>query len=150
MNAHVVGFVRFIRLNGGLRLHEIDVLPDFCRAHVLVQIAVGQEQNGAKVIKGEITACTLHSVFPFAVAVNDPLDPFGGNALSVVHHLYQDEFAVSAVGFIHVENRVGGGAGTGEGVENYIVIFRTNLNHSLNQLVRFRGCKGNRLRENSF
>ena len=35
MNAHVIRLVRLIRLDGRFCLHEIDVLPDFLRAHVL-------------------------------------------------------------------------------------------------------------------
>ena len=88
MDAHIIGLVLFIRFDGGFCLHEIDVLPDFCRAHVLVQIAVGQEQDGAEVVKSEVAACTLHSVFPFAVAVDDPFDPFSSDAFGVVHHLH--------------------------------------------------------------
>ena len=39
------------------------------------------------------------------------------NAVSVVHHLHKDESTVAAVSLVHVQNRMGSGAGTGEGVE---------------------------------
>jgi len=141
MNAHIIRFVRLIRLDGRFCLHEIDVLPDFLRAHILVQIAVGQEQDVAEIVEGEVAACTRYSVLPFSVAVNDPLDPFSGNAFGVIHHLHQNEFAVSAVGFVHVENGVSGGAGTSEGVKNYAIWIRGNLKNSCQQTDRFRIIK---------
>ena len=118
MNAHIIRLVLLRWFYRRFCLHEIDVLPDFLRAHILVQIAVGQEQDGAEIVEGEIAARTFLSIFALPVAVNDPLDPFSGNAFGVIHHLHQNEFAVSAVGFVHVENGVGGGARTGEGIEN--------------------------------
>ena len=118
MDAHIIRLVLLRWFNGGFCLHEIDVLPDFLRAHVLIQIAVGQEQDRAEIVEGEVAASSLHGAFALTIAVNDPLDPFGGNGFGVVHHLHQNEFAVSAIGFVHVENGVGGGAGTGEGVKN--------------------------------
>ena len=67
---------------------------------------------------GHLILCLTWGVLYFAltVAVNDPLDPFSGNGFGVVHHLYQNEFAVSAVGSVHVENGVGGSTGTSEGI----------------------------------
>ena len=118
MNAHIIRLVLLRWFYRRFCLHEIDVLPDFLRAHILVQIAVGQEQDGAEIVEGEIAARTFLSIFVFFLAVNDPLDPFSGNAFGVVHHLHQNEFTVSAVGFVHVENGVSGSAGAGKGVEN--------------------------------
>ena len=130
MNAHIIRLVLLRWFYRRFCLHEIDVLPDFLRAYILVQIAVRQEQDGAEIVEGEIAACTFHSIFALPVAFNDPLDPFGGDALGVVHHLYKDEFTVSAVGLVHVENCVGGGAGTGKGVKNYAIWIRGNLKNS--------------------
>lgn len=45
---------------------------------------------------------------------------------------------MSAVGFVHVQHRMGGGAGTGKRIKDNIGIFCDCLNHAFNQCNRFR------------
>ena len=63
--------------------------------------------------------------------MNNTLDPLGGDAVGVVHHLNQDELAMSAIGFVHIQNGVGGGAGTGEGIKNQRILTSGNFQHKL-------------------
>ena len=69
-------------------------------------------------IEAEIAARALHGVFPLAVALDYALDALGGDAVGVVHHLNEDKLAAPAVRLVHVEDSMGGGAGTGKRVED--------------------------------
>ena len=102
---------------GLLRFHEPDIFPDFLRGNGFIQ-AIAHQQWFAQVIEAEIAARTLHGVLALAVATDHALHALGGDAVGVVHHLNEDELAVSAVSFIHVNDSMGGSAGTGEGVED--------------------------------
>ena len=66
-------------------------------------------------------AGALHGVFALAIATDDPAHALGGDAVGVVHHFHQNEFAAAAVRLVHVQNRMSGGTGTGEGVKDDIV-----------------------------
>ena len=102
---------------GLLGFHEPDVFADFLRGNGFIQ-AIAHQQRFAQIVEAEIAARTFHGVLAFAIATDHALHALGGDAVSVVHHLDKDELAVSAVGFVHVEDSMGGGAGTGEGVED--------------------------------
>lgn len=117
VDAHKIRLVRARLRQRGLRIGKVHIFTDLVHAHILIEYITVQ-QRFAQVIKVEIAACTLHGVFALAVATNDTLDPLGGDAVGVVHHFDEDELAVSAIGFVHVENGMSGGAGTGEGVED--------------------------------
>lgn len=69
--------------------------------------------------------------------MDDPLDTLGGDGVGIIAHLHQNEFAVSAIGFIHVKHRMGCGAGACEGIQNQSVLCSGNLQHKLDQTVRF-------------
>ena len=117
--AHEVGLV--LRLFGGqgfFGLHIVDVFPDFLRSYFFVEVAVRQQKYRPQLIVAEIAACAFHGFFALSIAVNYPFNTLGGNAVGVVHHLHKDESTVAAVSLVHVQNRMGSGAGTGEGVEN--------------------------------
>ena len=49
---------------------------------------------------------------------------------------------MSAVGFVHVQYRMGGGAGTGEGIEDNGILISGNFQDKLNQTMRLRRVKG--------
>ena len=117
MLPQVVGIPVFLPVPGAFRLCEPDVFPDYFLVHGLVEIAVDQ-QRLAQFAEAEAASGPLYGGFSLAVAVDDPLYPLGGDALGVVHHFHQDESAVPAVGLVHVQHRVGRGAGPGEGVQN--------------------------------
>lgn len=102
---------------GAFCLCEPDVFPDFFRVHGLIEISVDQ-QGLAQLTEAEAAAGPFQGAFARTVAVDDPFYPLGGDVLGVVHHFYQDESAVSAVGFVHVQHSVGGCAGPGEGVQD--------------------------------
>ena len=117
--AHEVGLVRGLFGGQGLfGLHIVDVFPDFLRAYFFVEVAVRQQKHRPQLIVAEIAAGAFHSFFALSVTVNHPFDTLGGDTVGVVHHLNKNELAVSAVGLVHVEYGVGGGAGTGEGVKD--------------------------------
>ena len=67
---------------------------------------------------GVQAAATFGCVFPLAIAVDDPIDTLRRNAVGIVLHLNQDKLAVAAVGFVHIENGMGGRAGAGKAVED--------------------------------
>lgn len=120
--AHEVGLVRGLFGGQGLfGLHIVDVFPDFLRAYFFVEVAVRQQKHRPQLIVAEIAAGAFHGFFALSIAVNHPFNTLSGNAVGVVHHFHQDEFTVAAVGLVHVQHRMGGSAGTSEGVENYSV-----------------------------
>ena len=92
------------------------------RAYFFVEAAVRQQKRRPRFVVAEITAGAFHRFFVLSIAVNYPFDTLSGDAFGVVHHFYQNEFSISAIGFVHVEYSVGGSAGTGKGVENNIII----------------------------
>ena len=100
-------------------------------SHSFVQ-AIANKQRFAQVIEAEIAARALYGVLALTIAMNNTLDPLGGDAVGVVHHLDQNEFPMPTVSFVHVQNGMGGGAGTGEGVKNNVSIFRYCLNYTFN------------------
>ena len=99
-------------------LHIVDVFPDFLRSHFLVEVAVRQQKHRPQLIVAEIAAGAFHGFFVLAIAVNHTLDTLGGNVVGVVHHFYQDEFAVTAICLVHIEYGMGSSTRTGERVEN--------------------------------
>ena len=137
MLAEVIGIFAAGRGVGLLCFHEPDVFADFLRGNRFVQ-AIAHKQRFAKIIEAEIAACALHGVFTLTVALDNALHALGGDAVGVVHHLDKNKLAVSAVRFVHVQHRMGGGAGTGEGIKDNIGIFCDCLNHAFNQCNRFR------------
>ena len=126
--SHEVGLVRGLFGGQGLfGLHIIDVFPDFLRAHFFVEVAVRQQKHRPQLIVAEIAASAFHSFFALTVAANYSFYTLGGDTVGVVHHFYQDEFAVTAIGLVHVQNGVGGSARTGKGVKNDVIRTRSNL-----------------------
>ena len=101
-----------------LRLHVVDVFPDFLRAYFFVEVAVRQQKHRPQLIVAEIAAGAFHGFFALAVAVNYSLDTLSCDTVGVVHHFHKDEFTVAAVGLVHVEYSMGGGAGTSKRIEN--------------------------------
>ena len=148
MAAEIIGFLRRKRRKRRFRLHEVDVLPDFLRAHALVEGVVPVHQRRTQLIEGEAAARAGHSTFALAVAVDDPAHPLGGDGLGVVHHLHQNELAVPAVRLIHVQHSVRRRAGTGEGVENNGIWVGSDLQNAFNKACRFWGVKGRFSTEN--
>ena len=127
MLAEVIGIAAAGRRVGLLGFHEPDVFPDFLRGNGFIQ-AIAHKQRFAQVIEAEISARALHSVLALTVALDNALDALGGDAVGVVHHLDKDELAVSTVSFVHVKDSMGGGAGTGEGIEDNIIFAGNHLN----------------------
>ena len=117
VRAQVIRLLVGSRLVGQLGLGEPDILPYLFHAHRFIQIFTNQ-QRLTQLIKTETAAGALHRVFALAIAVDDPPDTLGSDGFGVIHHLHQDEFAMAAVGLVHVQDGVGGGAGAGEGVED--------------------------------
>lgn len=100
-----------------------DVVSDLLGAHLFVQVAAGQQQRFAQFIIAETAASAIHGVLALAIAMDDPLDTLGGDGVCIIAHLHQNEFAVSAIGFVHVKHRMGCGAGACEGIkDNQMVI----------------------------
>ena len=126
MPAEVIRIAAAGRRVGLLGFHEPDVFPDFLRGNGFIQ-AIAHKQRFAQVIEAEIAARALHGVFPLAVALDYALDALGGDAVGVVHHLDKNELAVSAVRLVHVQDSMGGSAGTGEGIEDNRIGIRSNL-----------------------
>lgn len=92
------------------------------RAYFFVEVAVWQQKHRPQLIVAEIASSTFRGFFALAVAANYSFYTLGGDAVGVVHHFHQDEFAVAAVGLVHVQHSMGSSAGTGERIENYIII----------------------------
>jgi len=67
------------------------------------------------------------------VARHDPADALGGERLGVVFHLDEDKFSVATVRPVHVQHRVGGGAGACEGVEDDGIGRGGDLEDALNE-----------------
>ena len=125
---HEVGLV--LRLFGGqgvFGLHVVDVFPDFLRSHFFVEVAVRQQKHRPQLIVAEIAAGAFHGFFALSVAVNHPFDTLGGDAAGIIFHFDQNEFTVASVGLVHVEYGVGGGARTGERVEDKSFSLSGNL-----------------------
>ena len=131
VRAQIIGLLTLCRGIGQLGLGEPDILPNLLRAHRLVEVFANQ-QRLAQLIKAKAAAGALYRVFVLTVALDNPPNPLGGDGFGVVHHLHQNEFAVPTVGLVHVEDSVGGGAGTGEAVEDDGVFFCGNLDDALN------------------
>ena len=73
------------------------------------------------------------------VAVNDTLNTLCSDGIGIVHHLDQDKLAIAAIGLVHVQNRMSGSTGTGEGIEDNGIGISGNLQNTLKQSGRF-GC----------
>ena len=120
-------------LDGRVHLTVANLNDKFHRAseapttEALLKAIFPDEQRLAQLVVAETAAGALHCALTLAVATDDPAYPLGGDAVGVVHHLHQNEFAVAAVRLVHVEDGVGGGAGTSEGVENDGIRIRCNL-----------------------
>ena len=142
MLAEVIGVVPGGGRVGRLGLHEPDVLPDFFWLYGFVQV-FADEQRIAQLVVTETAAGALHGVLALTVATDDPAHPLGSDAVGVVLHLYQDEFAVPAVGLVHVEDGVGGGTGTSEGVENDVIFITSLFNQFLQKSRVLRKVKAN-------
>ena len=109
----------------------VDVCADFLLRGVRIEHSV-DEQRIAQLIETEAAARSFDGFAAFAVTVDDAAHTFGGNAFGVVAHFDEDEFAVSAILLVHVEDGVGGGAGTGEGVEDDRIRIGSDLENSFN------------------
>ena len=120
MLAEVIGIAAAGWGVGLLGFHEPDVFPDFLRGNRFIQ-AIAHKQRFTKIIEAEIAARALHGVLALAVTTDHALDALGGDAVGVVHHLDKNELAVSAVRLVHVEDSMGGGAGTGERIKDNII-----------------------------
>ena len=127
MLAEVIGIAAAGRGVGLLGFHEPDVFPDFLRGNGFIQ-AIAHKQRFAQVIEAEISARALHGVLALTVALDNALDALGGDAVGVVHHLNEDKLAVPAVRLVHVEDGMGGGAGTGERIKDNIIFAGNHLN----------------------
>ena len=115
-----------------------DVVPDLLGAHLFVQVAAGQQQRFAQFIIAETAASALCGVLALAIAMDDPLDTLGGDGVGIIAHFHQNKFAVSAIRFVHIQHRMGCGAGPCEGIQNQSVLCSGNFQHKLDQAVRFR------------
>ena len=117
MYAKQVFFVFRCGRKGASGFRIVDVCADFLLSGVRIEHSV-DEQRIAQFIETETAARSFHGFVALAVTVDDTAHTFGGDAFGVVAHFDEDEFAVSAILLVHVEDGVGGGAGTGEGVED--------------------------------
>ena len=140
MLAEVIRIAAAGRGIGLLGFHEPDVFADFLRGNGFIQ-TIAHKQRLTQIIEAEIAARALHGVLALAVATDHALHALGGDAVGVVHHLDKDELAVSAVSFVHVEDSMGSGAGTGKGIENNGILFAIKSEQVLNKLYRFRKIK---------
>ena len=110
---------------------EIDIAADFVKRDVLVEILTVQKRF-SQFVEREAAASAFDLLFAIAVAGDDTAYTFGSDGFSVIAHFDENEFPVAAVGFVHVEDGVGGGAGTGKAVENDGVFIGCNLYYPFN------------------
>ena len=85
-----------------------DIFPDFCRIDFLVQITIWQKQGLSQILEGDVSTGAFHSLLAAAIAINHALNALGGDIVGVVHHLHEDEPAMTTVCLIHVKNRMSG------------------------------------------
>ena len=121
---------------GLLGFHEPDVFPDLLWGNRFIQ-AIAHKQRFAQVIKAEIAARTRHGILALAVAIDNTLDAFGGDAVSIVSHFNKDDSSASTIMLIHVKNRLRCCTRPSERIKYNRVFSCSNLNYTLYQSNRF-------------